>query len=655
MFSGSNSEFPVELLGRYQLIGPIGKGAMGTVYRALDVSLSKEVAIKTLLTGSSDRKRMMRFQKEAKAIGSLNHPNLVGIMDFGVTNLGTAYMVMEFIDGIPLNAFLSDERASDLSVMLSIFQQVCDAVAHAHRHGIIHRDIKSSNVMLEHLDSVCPTARVIDFGIAHLCNPDERSGLDTTSGKIQGSPAYMSPESSRGEGDGRSDIYSLGCLLFECLTGRVPFEAESVMLMMKKHAEEKPPELADFAKVDDVESTQKLQEVVSRCLAKEPAARYQTVEELVTHINEIVDSLPQVTIKTVASPETTPIIPDYANQFLGSRILQSRTRVGVFVLLMLSSIAALLFFSLQNLNSQAARVDHDFTTIDPASKIPVPMMETVFTRAVRGDDTISDERIKAGIPVPDRRAYLYGQAPITDEGLRALLVKHRPVILDLSFTDVSEKGLLLLGKCKDLQQLNLSGLPVTTAVLEQLSASAISTLVLSSTKVDSTGIRAIAKMPELITLKLDSCPNVTDEGMSYLKNKPLSSLSVKFCRISPAVLCDIPELVRLDMDRVPCRDEDVKLLSKLPKLRMLQLVGAEITPTALTYLEEIPTLTLLCIADCPGLSKADFKKFETRFNRRHRFRLGLEDELPFQGPRTFSAANSETVVNQSTPNEFVSR
>jgi hypothetical protein len=215
--------------------------------------------------------------------------------------------------------------------------------------------------------------------------------------------------------------------------------------------------------------------------------------------------------------------------------------------------------------------------------------------------------------------------------------------------------LLLLGKCKDLQQLNISGLPVTTAVLEQLSASGISTLVLGSTKVDSTGLKAIAKMPELITLKLDSCPNVTDEGMSYLKNKPLSSLSVKFCRISPAVLCDIPELVRLDMDRVPCRDEDVKLLSKLPKLRMLQLVGAKITPAALTYLEEMPTLTLLCIADCPGLSKEDVKKFETRFNRRHKYRLGLEDELPFQGPRTFAAANFDSGVNQSTPNEFVSR
>ncbi len=655
MFSGSNSEFPVELLGRYQLIGPVGKGAMGTVYRALDISLRKEVAIKTLLTGSSDRKRMMRFQKEAKAIGSLNHPNLVGIMDFGVTKLGAAYMVMEFIDGIPLNAFLSDERASDLSVMLSLFRQVCDAVAHAHRQGIIHRDLKSSNVMLEHLNAACPTARVIDFGIAHLCNPDERSGLDTTSGKIQGSPAYMSPESSRGEGDVRSDIYSLGCLLFECLTGRVPFEADSVMLMMKKHAEEEPPALADFANVDDVESIQKLQEVVSRCLEKEPAARYQTVEELVTHINEIVDSLPQLTITPVASAETTPIIPDYANQFFGSRFLQSRTRVGLFVLLMLSSIAALLFFFLHNLNNQTARVDHDFTTTDPASKIPVPMMESVFTKAVRGDESISDERLKAGIPVPARRAYLFAQAPITDEGLRALLVKHRPVILDISFTDVTEKGLLLLGQCKDLQQLNISGLPVTTEVLERLSSSRISTLTLGSTAVDSKGLAAIAKMPELITLKLDSCQNVTDEGLSHLRNKPLSSLSVKFCRISPAAICDLPELIRLDMDRVPCRDEDVKRLSKLPKLRMIQLVGAEITPLSLNYLEKMPTLTLLCIADCPGLSKDELKKFEERFNRRHKFRLGLEDELPFQGPRTFSSANPGVEANQSTANEFVSR
>lgn len=656
MFSGSNSEFPVELLGRYQLIGPIGKGAMGTVYRALDVSLSKEVAIKTLLTGSSDRKRMMRFQKEAKAIGSLNHPNLVGIMDFGVTNLGTAYMVMEFIDGIPLNAFLSDERASDLSVMLSIFRQVCDAVAHAHRQGIIHRDLKSSNVMLEHLNAVCPTARVIDFGIAHLCNPDERSGLDTTSGKIQGSPAYMSPESSRGEGDVRSDIYSLGCLLFECLTGRVPFEADSVMLMMKKHAEEEPPALADFANVDDVESIQDLQELVSRCLAKRPEERYQTVEELIEHIALIVDSLPQVTLTTVAPlPETITMAPGYANKVLGSQFLHSNTRIKFFVLLLFSGTAIFLFFYLQNLSNQPSHVEHDFNTHPPTNNVSVSLLDTAFTTSVRGDATISDERLKRGIPVPAGRAYLLGQSPITDEGLEALLSKHQPAVLDISFTDVKGKGLLLLAQCKDLQRLDVSGLPVTTEVLERIPSSKLTNLSLASTKVDSSGLAAIARMPNLVSLKVHNCPNVTDEGLKHLKNKQLTTLSVKYCKISAKSLCDFPELVRLDMDYVPCTDEDVKRLSKLPKLRMLQLAGAKITPASLKYLEQMPHLTLLCVAQCPGISNKDFKAFEARFNRLHKYKLGLELELPFQGPRTFAAANSPTRVDQSTPNEFTSK
>jgi serine/threonine-protein kinase len=642
MFSGSNSEFPVDLVGRYKLIGPVGRGAMGNVYRALDVSLSKEVAIKTLLTGGSDRKRMMRFQKEAKMIGRLKHANLVGVMDFGVTESGVAYMVMEFIDGKPLNAFLSDERAQDLSIMLTIFHQICEAVSHAHRNAVIHRDLKSSNIMLEHLDSPCPTARVIDFGISQLCAPGERSGFDSTSGRIAGSPAYMSPESTRGAGDERSDVYSLGCLLFECLTGRLPFEAETALEMARKHATQTSPRLKDIVEGDDIETFERMQKVVDKCLAKNPEERYQTVAQLLATIDEVISELPEVSIVgATSSAESGAIIDSYADKFWRQFSSNQRTRIWapLLVLLLVGGGVCFTLIEMQKLNQGGHVASHKFNPIyADHGKGSVVLVEGLIEHALQNDAKTTDEDLrKRNKPTPDNEYHL-AQSDITDDGIQ-YLAKYNPVALEIGFTRVTDRGLAEVAKFKNLSSLGLNGLAITDKGIESIAHLPLESLHLVETKITDRALKTIGGMKKLETLKLDACTQITDTGIGYLTNLPLVCLSVRHCKVKVEILARCKKLVRLDMDYVDCDDRDIALLANQPNLSMLGLTGARLTKVGLNKLERMPTLIWIGLAECPNITEGDVQQFVRRFNRLHKYKIGCELEYPYQGPGIFRHLN----------------
>src|SRR5579883_2906768 len=267
------SGFPIDLAGRYSFIKLLGRGRGGVVYQAHDTSLGIDVAIKTLPMKPHNQKSLVRFQKEAKALSRFFHPNLTRVYDLGVTRNGLPYMSMEYVPGTPLSEILAVGPIVDLGEALAIFAQVLKAVDHAHKHGVLHRDLKSANIILEDGQNQggAPKIRVIDFGVAQLRTLEERSIIETT-GKV-GSPAYMSPESIRGEIiDARSDIYSLGCLFFECLTGRTPFIADSSLEMARLHAEGIAPRLAEFIPPQPSSMpshsilVERLQLVIEKCL-----------------------------------------------------------------------------------------------------------------------------------------------------------------------------------------------------------------------------------------------------------------------------------------------------------------------------------------------------------------------------------------------------
>jgi serine/threonine protein kinase len=259
-------------LGRYAIQSELGRGAMGVVYKATDTALERTVAVKTVnmaLEREGAEKYEARFYQEARAAGSLNHPNIVTVYDVG-KEANVAYMAMEFIEGVELRSLIGEGRSLPLTQAVSIAAQVAEGLAYAHEHGVVHRDIKPANIMVLAEGPV----KITDFGIARMrANTDEL----TQTGMMLGSPKYMSPEQVIGKrADHRSDIFSLGVILYEMLTGAAPFNGENVTALMYQIVNFAPsapsavnpavPELLDF--------------IVAKALAKPLEERYPSAQQL---------------------------------------------------------------------------------------------------------------------------------------------------------------------------------------------------------------------------------------------------------------------------------------------------------------------------------------------------------------------------------------
>jgi serine/threonine-protein kinase len=259
-------------LGRYAIQSELGRGAMGVVYKATDTALERTVAVKTVnmaLEREGAEKYEARFYQEARAAGSLNHPNIVTVYDVGKEG-NVVYMAMEFIEGEELRSLLAAGRPLPVSQAVSVAAQVAEGLAYAHEHGVVHRDIKPANIMVLRDGPV----KITDFGIARM-----RASTDelTQSGMMLGSPKYMSPEQVIGKrADHRSDIFSLGVIVYEMLTGTAPFSGENVTALMYQIVNFAPPApSAVNAAVPEL-----LNFIAAKMLAKPLEERYQTAQEL---------------------------------------------------------------------------------------------------------------------------------------------------------------------------------------------------------------------------------------------------------------------------------------------------------------------------------------------------------------------------------------
>jgi serine/threonine protein kinase len=269
------------LAGKYRIEERLNAGGMGTVYRGTHVLMEKTVAVKVLRPSlAADEKIVARFSREARAASRISHPNALSVTDFGEDENGIVFLVMEYLSGRTLKKVIQEEGPLPLPRVVDITRQIADALHAAHEQGIVHRDLKSDNIML--LDTMTGDhAKVLDFGIAKINEPEGNrdSGSLTAPNLVIGTPQYMSPEqcSQDAEIDSRSDIYSLGVILYEMLVGHVPFSAESPTMVMLKHLQEPVPSVLDERK--DLPAS--IGRVIARAMAKLPANRYQNVAELV--------------------------------------------------------------------------------------------------------------------------------------------------------------------------------------------------------------------------------------------------------------------------------------------------------------------------------------------------------------------------------------
>lgn len=266
------------LLGRYEIVAELGKGAMGVVYRANDPMLNRMVAIKTINTEEAGHEGMAeyeaRFYTEAKAAGGLNHPNIIIIYDIGKSG-HLVYMAMEYIEGRELREMLADGKPLPVAQAVDFAAQVGEGLAYAHQHQVVHRDIKPANIMI----TPDGRAKIADFGIARMRSSETR----TQTGVILGSPKYISPEQVVGKrADHRSDIFSLGVILYECITGSTPFNGEGLSALMYQITNHDPaPPSSSNPQVPVM-----LDYIIAKVLAKAPDARYQSAADFANDLRE---------------------------------------------------------------------------------------------------------------------------------------------------------------------------------------------------------------------------------------------------------------------------------------------------------------------------------------------------------------------------------
>src|SRR3954470_24381263 len=256
-------------IGRYEVVGELGKGAMGLVYKALDPMIGRTVAMKTMrvdVHGMESDEMLKRFQNEARAAGVLNHPNIVTIYDAGEQD-GLFYIAMEFIEGVTLHSVIMQNRVLPVDQIIDLSRQICAGLDEAHSHGVVHRYVKPANIMIQPDNTV----KIMDFGIA------KAGGGLTSAGQVLGTPNYMSPEQVKGRQlDGRSDLFSFGVMLYEMVTGEKPFTGQNVTTIIYKIVNEHPIPPREL----DSTIHPGLSAVITRALAKSPDERYQNGAEL---------------------------------------------------------------------------------------------------------------------------------------------------------------------------------------------------------------------------------------------------------------------------------------------------------------------------------------------------------------------------------------
>ncbi len=357
-----------ETFGNYEVVATLGKGGMGVVFLAQHRSIARRAAIKVLASElTKDPGVVRRFFLEARATSLIRHPGIVDVFDFDVEESGRAYIVMEYLEGETLAACLERARALPWQTACAVGSRIASAVAAAHSHGIVHRDLKPANVFLSRVDP--PTAaterriKILDFGLAKLLSDEAPGEPITRTGMLLGTPAYISPEQCTPSGrvTCATDVYTLGCILFEMISGQLPFDGQALRALLAAHVFAPPPRVA--ARVPAVPPW--LDDLIARMLAKDPANRPASMAEIAAALSQGQSEEAGSTLMIPPEWESARIAP-VATMHLpisekgvtggaGSRLRQRRIRFATVI----AGLAAIAVLGGLALSRRAPRVDAD--------------------------------------------------------------------------------------------------------------------------------------------------------------------------------------------------------------------------------------------------------------------------------------------------------
>ena len=376
--------------GKYQIFELIGRGGTGSVYRAEHLYLRREVAIKVLnaeQTEKDDAGFAARFLREAQAMSRLAHPNLGAIYDFGSDN-GRLYLVMEFIRGESLAALLKRSGPLSQNRTAALFAQICSAVDHAHKVGVVHRDLKPENILIRRKEDGREWITVLDFGLAKLPGGGEKTNLfHTQTGIVLGTPYYMAPEQIQGKAvDQRADVYSLGAILYQMVTGKLPFDGTSLVSVLMQHINELPESPAKCCPEINISSA--LERLILSALDKNPDKRPRSAAEFGAELLALVKNSSRKSLSTKRAAVAASVKKSIGKSLRTSAICFAASFAFVFGLILASQIRNLSAETLTNTDKQEAEKE---TSAQPAEETPPPAEANVPAEAAPETEQIGDK------------------------------------------------------------------------------------------------------------------------------------------------------------------------------------------------------------------------------------------------------------------------
>jgi serine/threonine-protein kinase len=634
---------------KYKIIGLLGEGGMGAVYKAHHLMLNKDVALKTFRSPNLTDDTWQRFQREAQAIARLSHINIVQVFDFGVGENNVPYYTMECLTGESLADRLAARGPLPLDQTMRLFLQVCQGLSVAHSKGIIHRDIKPANIFLTkdtpHAGPV-DLVKIVDFGIAGLATGSLDGQKLTTTGSLFGSPLYMSPEQSLGDPvTERSDIYSCGCTLFETLTGSPPFRGENAFATMLQHQTRPVPRLDEMA--PGKEFPQRVDALIDRMLAKSESQRFQSFAEVAAELEEIAQRYNSV--HRTGQQESAPIpVPEHA---LDKTDLSSAPAAGSKLKVLVAAIVLLLVggLAVYFLQPHRTSVPVALSNVKPApvQSTPTPLASQPQVSAPGknlrvplylqnpGADNAREPR-RFSFPNtqslgkltwhpwanPKPRFPQFGEAPaagvvtvppqtLLDFEAGEPLSKNPELFKGFGANDFNKLGLAreddwgdqhlaYVSNLVGLRFLNIEGAAVTDSCITSLNKlTNLTGLEAAGTTLTGDGLVKLKRLKQLQDLDLGHIEKCAI-ALKQLTNCPTTQvLKINCCKITDDdmnVVATLPNLFDLDVNQNPgITDNGVRAICRLQKLKDLNLFETGVTAGCIDSIKRLPALTGIVI------------------------------------------------------------
>ena len=631
----------IQLVGNYEFMQFIGAGGMGVIYKAKHPVLNRLVAIKMLHGHLVSDAIIKRFRQEAEAVSTLDHRNIIHVHDFGVSEHNQPYMVMDFVEGKPLSDVLQSTPLS-MEAVINIVIQLTEGLQHAHDRGVLHRDLKPSNIMVtDYEDCEFPEVKIVDFGIAKVLESEKTRMTQT--GELIGTPQYMSPEQCRGGMlDARSDIYALGCVLFEAITGKALFAGHSMVSVIVDQMNTAPRTLKETR--PDMTFPGHMEDMVAKALAKDPADRYQSMTEFSEDLIAVQKIIAQQSASAWSKMRVLRLNREQRNLFL--------LLIGSFATLGTVAVTSISFIKVVH-DSQAKRITKVVLNDPRAGKVTSVNAKVIERRKLlpylnmkKADNDLfrdffdvdtgvtrldlQDHNINtSGIPYVSTQSQVVSlhleSNPIFDSDLTYIAKMPKLERLYLDYTKVTDEGMKKLAGMPQLTRISLAGTQIGDKGIEYLVKLRLRELDLNNTKVTGEALSLLGRLEKLEHLELGTYYPKGEKNFAALAQaKDLELLELKDNQITVEDLADvatISSLKRLVLANCSIENGALQNLKPLLHLETLDLSSASLSRAKLKEIAQLPALitlelngsnatdeTLVDIANLlPGLQNIDLK------------------------------------------------